>query len=173
MQIPKIIKMMFRTHLAFSFLISILIIDSFNIQNKVMFIVILLIASVLPDIDSYKSKLGRKIKPISFLINIFLGHRGIFHSLFLLILISLIIAFINNEIAAAFFIGYLSHLILDSLTPEGVMFFYPFSKKRIKGIIRTSSLWENIFFFVFIILCFEMLFLYAIGHWTFLDKLFK
>ncbi len=165
--------MKFRTHLIFSFLIGLLIIDSFNIQNKIIFITILLIASVLPDIDCYNSKVGRKIKPISFLINILLGHRGIFHSPFLLILVSMIIAIINIEIAAAFFVGYLSHLVLDSLTPGGVMFFYPFSRKRIKGIIKTGSLWENIFFFVLIILSFYMLSLYAIGHWTSLDKLFK
>jgi len=151
--------MMFRTHIIFSFLISFLIISSFDIQNKIVFVVILLIASALPDIDSYKSKVGKKIKPISFLINIFLGHRGIFHSLFLPILISMLIAIINQEIAAAFFIGYLSHLVLDSLTPEGVMFFYPFSKKRTKGLIRTGSLWENIFFFILIILCYIQLLL--------------
>lgn len=150
---------MFRTHIIFSFLISFLIISSFDIQNKIVFVVILLIASALPDIDSYKSKVGKKIKPISFLINIFLGHRGIFHSLFLPILISMLIAIINQEIAAAFFIGYLSHLVLDSLTPEGVMFFYPFSKKRTKGLIRTGSLWENIFFFILIILCYIQLLL--------------
>ena len=145
---------MFRTHLIFSFLIGLLIITSFNIQNKIIFIAILLIASIIPDIDSYKSKIGKKIKPLSFLINIFLGHRGIFHSLFLLILISFVIAIVKTEPAIAFFIGYLSHLLLDSLTPEGVMFFYPFSKKRTKGFIRTGSLFENIFFFILIILCY-------------------
>ncbi|PIN78630.1 metal-dependent hydrolase [Candidatus Woesearchaeota archaeon CG_4_10_14_0_2_um_filter_33_10] len=146
--------MRFRTHIIFSFLISLLIINSFNIQNKIIFIVILLIASALPDIDSYKSKVGKKIKPLSFLINIFLGHRGIFHSLFLLILILLFIMLINYEITAAFFIGYLSHLVLDSLTPEGVMFLYPFSKKRIQGFIRTGSLFENILFVLLLALCF-------------------
>ncbi|MBU1204684.1 MAG: metal-dependent hydrolase [Nanoarchaeota archaeon] len=145
---------MFRTHLIFSFFICLLIINSFNIQNKTIFVIIMLIASSLPDIDSYKSKVGRKIKPISFLINLFFRHRGIFHSPFLLILISMVIIIIKIEIAAAFFIGYLSHLVLDSLTPEGVMFFYPFSKKRTKGFIRTGSLWENIFFFILIILCY-------------------
>jgi len=145
---------MFRTHLVFSFLIGLLIISSFDIQNKTIFIIILLIASVLPDIDSYKSKIGKKVKPLSFLINIFLGHRGIFHSVFLLILISLLIMLASYEITIAFFVGYLSHLILDSLTPEGVMFFYPFSKKKTKGFIRTGSLWENIFFFILIILCY-------------------
>jgi len=164
---------MSRTHLIFSFLIGLLIINSFDIQNKVVFIAVLLTASVIPDIDSCKSKIGKKVKPLSFLINIFLGHRGIFHSLLLPILVSLLIMPINYEIAAAFFIGYLSHFVLDSLTPEGVMFLYPFSKKRIKGFIRTCSLWENILFFILIILCFEVLFLYITGHWTSLNKLFK
>jgi len=148
---------MFRTHLVFSFLIGLLIISSFDIQNKTIFIIILLIASVLPDIDSYKSKIGKKVKPLSFLINIFLGHRGIFHSVFLLILISLLIMLASYEITIAFFVGYLSHLILDSLTPEGVMFFYPFSKKKTKGFIRTGSLVENILFVLLLVLCFYML----------------
>lgn len=149
--------MRFRTHLIFSFLIGLLIINSFNIQNRIIFIIILLIASALPDIDSYKSKIGKKIKPISFLINLFFRHRGIFHSVFVLILISLLIMLVSNEIAAAFFIGYLSHLILDSLTPKGVMFFYPFSKRRTKGFIRTGSLFENILFILLLALCFYMI----------------
>ena len=149
--------MRFRTHLIFSLLIGILIIDSFDIQNKIVFVAILLIASALPDIDCYKSKAGKKIKPLSFLINIFLGHRGIFHSPFLPILISLFIMLINYEIAAAFFIGYLSHLILDSLTLKGIMIFYPFSKKRTRGLIRTGSLWENIFFILLLALCFYII----------------
>jgi len=149
--------MMFRTHIIFSFLISLLIINSFDIQNKILFIIIILLASALPDIDSYKSKIGKKIKPISFLINLFFSHRGIFHSPFLLILISMLIVITNLEIAAAFFIGCLSHLVLDSLTPEGVMFFYPFSKRRTKGFIRTGSLFENILFILLLALCFYMI----------------
>jgi len=149
--------MMFRTHLLFSFLIGLLIINSFNIQNKIVFIIIILLASALPDIDSYKSKIGKKIKLISFLINLFFRHRGIFHSLFLLIPISVFIAIINPEIAAAFFIGYLSHLVLDSLTPEGIMLFYPFSKKRIQGFIRTGSLFENMLFILLLVLCFYII----------------
>ena len=148
---------MFRTHIIFSFLISLLIINSFDIQNKIIFIAILLTASVIPDIDSYKSKIGKKIKPLSFLINVFLGHRGLFHSIFLLILLSLLIMLVSYELTIAFFIGYLSHLALDSLTPEGVMFFYPFSRKRTKGFIRTGSLVENILFVLLLVLCFYML----------------
>lgn len=148
---------MFRTHLIFSFFICLLIINSFDIQNKTVFIIIILIASALPDIDSHKSKIGRNIKPVSFLINLFFRHRGIFHSPFVLILISMLIAIINHEIAIAFFIGYLSHLVLDSLTPSGIMLFYPFSKKRTKGFIRTGSLWENILFILLLALCFYML----------------
>jgi inner membrane protein len=135
-------------------LIGLFIIRSFDIQNKIIFIAILLTASVIPDIDSHKSKIGKKIKPVSFLINFFLGHRGIFHSVFLPLLISLLILLINYELTIAFFIGYLSHLVLDSLTPGGIMLFYPFSKKRLKGFIRTGSLVENILFILLLILCF-------------------
>lgn len=148
---------MSRTHLIFSFLIGLLIINSFDIQNKIIFIAILLIASIIPDIDSYKSKIGKKVKPISFLLNLFFMHRGMFHSLFLLTLISFVIALVKTELAIAFFIGYLSHLALDSLTPEGITLFYPFSRKRTKGFIRTGSLFENIFFILLLVLCFYIL----------------
>jgi membrane-bound metal-dependent hydrolase YbcI (DUF457 family) len=47
--------------------------------------------------------------------------------------------------AFAFFIGYSSHLILDSFTPEGVQFFYP-SKKRISGKIKTNGSKERLIF---------------------------
>ncbi|MBI2661465.1 metal-dependent hydrolase, partial [Candidatus Woesearchaeota archaeon] len=48
--------------------------------DKVLFIAFALLGSALPDIDTASSKLGSKIWPLSRLIEIFMGHRGIFHS---------------------------------------------------------------------------------------------
>ncbi len=38
-------------------------------------------ASLLPDIDSPHSKLGRAVRPVSDILNFALGHRGFLHSL--------------------------------------------------------------------------------------------
>jgi len=43
-------------------------------------------------------------------------------------------------------VGYISHLIGDAITKEGIMPFYPFSGFRIKGFIRTGGLIEQILF---------------------------
>jgi len=53
-------------------------------------------------------------------------------------------------IGLAIFIGYLTHLIADSITLEGINFLYPFSSFRIKGLIRTGSLIESLLFFILI-----------------------
>ena len=152
---------MFRTHLAFSLLIALLIITFFNIQDKIYFMIILVLASSFPDIDSDKSKIGRRFPIFSKLINLFFGHRGIFHSIFPpLILLFTFWYFDLFYIGLAIFIGYLTHLIADSITLEGINFLYPFSSFRIKGLIRTGSLVESLLFLMLIII--NSLFIYKL-----------
>src|SRR3989344_7947276 len=141
--------MMFKTHLAFSLFIALLIITFFNITDKLIFIFILTISSSFPDIDSDKSKIGRRFPIISKLINLLFGHRGIFHSIFPPLILLFAFWYLNLfYIGLAVFIGYLTHLIGDSLTLEGINFLYPFSSFRIKGLIRTGSLIESLLFFI-------------------------
>jgi len=72
------------THLFFSLLIGLLTYHFFNL-NPVAFILIVLISGIFPDIDHPKSKIGRKLKILSYPINFIFGHRGLFHSLLLAI----------------------------------------------------------------------------------------
>ena len=58
-------------------------------------------ASLLPDICHMRSKIGRRLKLISFIIRLLFGHRTFTHSLIFVF------------------------LILDMLTPRGVQLFYP------------------------------------------------
>ena len=140
---------MFKTHLAFSLLIALLIITFFNIQNMIYFMIILILASSFPDIDSDKSKIGRKFPIFSKLINLFFVHSGIFHSIFPPLILLFAFWYFNLfYIGLAIFIGYLTHLIGDSLTLEGINFLYPFSSFRIKGLIRTGSLIESLLFLI-------------------------
>ena len=142
--------MRYYTHLAFSFLIGILIIKTLSIQNQILFIILFMLASLLPDIDELKSKVSNKVKPLAHLIHFVLGHRGLMHSIWTPIILYLLIFMFNINIAIAISFGYLSHLILDCLTPSGIKLLWPY-KKRLKGFIRTGSLTEYLLFIALLI----------------------
>ena len=72
--------MLYKTHLLFSFLISLFLIDYLNIQQKYLFIFIVLIGSLIPDIDIPSSKIGQKVKLFSFLANKIFSHRSLYQS---------------------------------------------------------------------------------------------
>ena len=136
---------MFYTHLAFSFFVAYLTSKFFGI-GQLYFIVLVCLFGILPDIDTYKSKAGKKVPFISFLFKFFFGHRGVFHSLFTPMLLYLFFLFIGHEIIGlAILLGYFSHIILDALTPSGVRLLWPF-RFRIKGFIKTNSFLEKILF---------------------------
>ena len=147
--------MMARTHLAFGFLISLFLIGIFHPSNILLFVFVLLFASIFPDVDNIKSKIGRKTKIIGLLFK----HRGIFHSVFLLFLFPLLIYLFSGKIyAIAFFFGYLSHLIADAFTPKGIAPFNPIFSIKIRGPIKTGKLFDKILFFVIALLSIYKLF---------------
>ena len=142
--------MMFKTHLMFSLLISLLIFKYFNL-NPLIFILILVLAGSLPDIDHSKSKIGRKLFFVSFFVNLFFGHRKLIHSIIFASVLSLIIKIAFGNYWIPFYIGYLSHLFLDSLTKQGLYIFYP-SNFKLKGFIKTNGLLEKLFLLILVIL---------------------
>lgn len=80
------------------------------------------ISALLPDIDHTDSLLGRKIKPISWLINKLFGHRTITHSLDFAIGLCIVVLLSSSfgYWAWMFVLGYMTHLLLDSLTKTGI-----------------------------------------------------
>lgn len=147
--------MLFRTHIAFSLMVFVLI-EKFAVPNRIIFLSVLLFFTALPDIDYYDSKIGRKVRPFSYIFNFIFKHRGIFHSLPVPFFIFLIIYLFSTELAFAALIGYLSHLFLDCFNPKGIMPFYPFSRKKIKGFIRTGSFLENLSFGCILVIVFVL-----------------
>lgn len=144
--------MLFRTHLAFSFLIGLYLIDLLKIKNQILFMLILLFFSIFPDIDKNTSKIFKKLKPFSYLAILF-GHRNIFHTIYFPIAIAGTLFILNLKLSSlAVLIGYLLHLLLDLITKKGINLFYPLTKKRIKGFIKVGSLIENMLFTILIIL---------------------
>ena len=134
---------MFRTHLAFSFLIALFCLKIFSIQYPILFVMLVTLLGSLPDIDTTKSKIGRKLWFISIPISFVFKHRGFFHSVFpALILFFVLRAFGWYFLAFTVLIAYLGHLVGDALTVEGVNFLHPLSTFRIQGFLRTGSMFE-------------------------------
>lgn len=110
-------------------------------------IVGLVVGSVFPDIDRPRSLLGRVLK-----------HRGIVHSPLALgvsvVVLSTLLSVhnANQIIAFGFFLGYLIHLVTDSLTPMGVKWLQPFKGGSVRFIIRTGGFGELVVAFPFAIL---------------------
>ncbi|UDG79111.1 Inner membrane protein YdjM [Candidatus Ecksteinia adelgidicola] len=92
-----------------------------------------LLTALLPDIDHPQSLLGQRCRWISIPIFYIFGHRKFTHSL--LAIFSGIIFFrllhfpynwfFPSDTLHAILIGYLSHLLADMLTPNGISLFWP------------------------------------------------
>ncbi len=138
--------MLFRTHAIIGIFAGLVVVSW---TGDPLSFFICLFASLLPDIDSTKSFIGRRFyfRPIQWIVK----HRGFFHSLTACILFSLIIARIAPSISFAFFVGYAAHLLADSFTVEGVTPFWPLAHKT-EGTMTTGNLSENFIFFSFCVL---------------------
>ena len=148
--------MLRRTHLAIGLAVMLYFLP--HVNDKVIFIPILLISSLLPDIDSGFSFFGRKAiaKPIQFISS----HRGFFHSYTFCIIASILLALFYPVFALPFFLGYSFHLLADSFTINGIKPFWPFRFSS-SGNVRVGGKMEYVIFFVFIILdVFLLLFLF-------------
>ena len=150
--------MRYYTHLLFGLFLGILFLGYFD--NSLLFLSVVIVSSLLPDIDTLHSFVGKRLPPLSFVIYLLFGHRRFFHSLICLGVVAFLISFFHSTLALGFLIGYSSHLFLDALTPEGIWPLFPFHFK-IKGFIRTGSFFEHIFF---VFLVFLVLFTLITGH---------
>lgn len=139
--------MLIKTHLAIT-LFGILILIS-AVEHKIIFIIMALFATLLPDIDSRYSVMGRKW--LNRILQFFTKHRGITHSFIFLIFITLIFVFFIPAIALGFFVGYGLHLFADSFTVYGITPFYPFSKKKSSGFITSGKKFEMFLLISFIV----------------------
>ena len=96
--------------------------------------------AILPDIDHTGSKvstLNRSTKNSSWMLGRIFHHRGPIHSpafLALLLLAFWLCGALNSGsrilIAEAFSAGWLSHLVLDTFNSRGILWLWPFGKKR-------------------------------------------
>lgn len=139
--------MMFKTHLIAGLLFGLLLNSWLGLGW--LFVVLFILGSVLPDIDSSGSKVGRKFGLVSEVIEFFFGHRGFFHSIFVGLGLGLILyGYGYKSLGIGLFLGYMLHLVLDAFTIHGIRFFWPFSWK-IKGLVKTGGMVEWLLFLGF------------------------
>ena len=147
--------MLAKTHLAFGFLSALVAMPFLNIESKIIFTSLVLLGSLFPDIDTPKSKISSYIPILPRIINLFLGHRGVFHSIFFAILIPYGITYLTSPAyGIAIFIGYISHLMIDGITEQGINFLNPIAKLRISGFIQTGTISEIVILLLIISLIF-------------------
>jgi inner membrane protein len=129
------------------------------------------IASLLPDIDTRESTLGKILYPISNKLERQFGHRTITHSfigVFALSIILLPLLIFKPHWYYASLIGYVSHLLIDCVNKTGVPFLYPNNTYFVfpgssKWRISVGSLGEYILCALIILLTWGTLYLNNIG----------
>jgi inner membrane protein len=135
--------MLGKTHVLFGILCIALSVKYLPIDNLFLYSAFLLIGTLIVDIDSAKSKAGRKIWPLSAIIQFFLKHRGILHTIWIPLLFYHFVKPVSPDIALGFAVGYISHLFLDTLTVQGLNLFYPI-KYKVRGFMKTGGFIEEI-----------------------------
>ncbi|MGX1266713.1 membrane-bound metal-dependent hydrolase YbcI (DUF457 family) [Rossellomorea marisflavi] len=105
------------------------------------------LGSVLPDIDSENSTIGKYIKPISSMI----PHRTITHTIWAVLVIGVAAWFSQSIYVFALAVGYAVHIAEDSFSEQGIRWFYPIpamKSKRFRLAYETGGFAETIMFFL-------------------------
>lgn len=105
-----------------------------------------LIGSVFPDIDNVNSNVGQLCKPVSTVIDYIQSlygktgsnHRGVFHDI-AFYLTGFLISLIWCPYLFGFFLGGMSHIFLDALTPAGVPYVLGMGRFRISRVPSGSK----------------------------------
>ena len=147
------------THLLVATIFALFFIPFFSFAKYVVFFTLFLFAALLPDIDHPGSMLGKKLWPLSGIISLFFGHRGLFHSIFVPVLFLFLGWYFQVLwMGIALACGYMSHLLADSFTVSGVK---PFGVgPRVRGFIRTGGLLEFVLFMLLLLFLLWILWLH-------------
>ena len=142
--------MIWITHVVFGLVLGVFF-KSYTAMDNLAYFTMIVLFSLLPDIDTHESKVGRRTPIVSHIIEKIFGHRGLFHSPIALFVFTWFVhVFLSREVAYVFLIGYGSHLLIDSLTKSGINLLYPFTTLKLKGFVQTSSALEYFILFLLI-----------------------
>lgn len=146
------------THVLFGLFLFLLSWRLGLVSLDVMVLGALVVGNILPDLDHPRGLiyslfgvpvwLRRGVRRV-------VGQRGVLHSLLVAVIVLIlgyvifsVVLELSFIVSLGLFVGYLSHLFLDSLTVRGVAWLLPFSHKRVHFVIGTGSMIERIFFYI-------------------------
>lgn len=121
--------MLFYTHLAFALLAAL-----YLMPQQILMV---LIGSMIPDIDNLHSKINKSLQ-ITKLFSYFFKHRGFCHTLWFGVLLFCILSYFLPQHAGALLLGFASHLFIDSFTKQGINYLHPIANLKISGFIETG-----------------------------------
>ena len=140
--------MLFITHILFASTAYVIASYTSLTHFRWIHLFLVLIGSVIPDIDHTKSKTGKRIPLLSYPIQFLFRHRGIVHSfvglcLFTGLFYGLLELIKIDALQNSFWfgMGYLIHLLADGLTKSGIHLIPGFL--FIKGSIQTGGFIEK------------------------------
>lgn len=169
-------------------------IPSISLSTTLVSLGACLIGGLAPDIDNSTSEFWQKIPAGTFIGQVLHpligGHRLISHSILGILivgwLVSHLLGLASNTLLVnmsvvwwSFMIGYLSHLLMDSLTTEGIPLFFPIPIRLglppLKSLrIKTGGFFENFFIFPGLLILNGYLFYnYYQFYLKFISKLIK
>ncbi len=167
------------THVSFSLLTLGLFSSVLHCPLSLINIIAAGFSSLLPDIDTSHSTLGKILSPILKPLHERFDHRTITHSLlfvgFLACLLSPLII-LNKALFIAIILGYLSHLVIDCINKTGVPLFWPkpiyfIAPGNPRWRIQVGSIQEYILCGVLLLLLAATLYIQGIGFRSFFIKL--
>lgn len=145
--------MLFKNHILLGIVFFLSLKDFFPGGNQIVFLSLILLGSIFPDIDEGRSRMNQWSGLLGRIVAFFFKHRGLFHSLLLATVLSALLAYYwDSYYALGLFIGYIAHLAGDAVTLAGIMPLYPFSEYKIKGPMKVGGWWEKIIYFILIVL---------------------
>jgi inner membrane protein len=121
------------THISFATLIYLGILTSTGVALSFLNWLTLAIASLLPDIDTGASMIGRVFSYLSRRIERRFGHRTLTHSvpfIAIMVVAASPLLLLERDLYFCLLLGYASHPLLDSCTVTGVRLLYPLSMAR-------------------------------------------
>ncbi len=127
-----------KTHIAFGIFLG-AILYYFGLPIKYIFLIG--VTAFLPDIDWYMDKVwfkqGSIVKEIWYRIAKGRGmHRTTLHNLWVLIPLSIVLGYFSSwdlYTVTVGILGYVSHLLIDSLTKTGIYWLWPYGDEKIFG----------------------------------------
>ncbi|WP_175615811.1 metal-dependent hydrolase [Piscibacillus halophilus] len=158
--------MRYKTHIVSSLTLGVGLSIIFNYPFHFAYVIGISFGSLLPDIDEPKSYIGRRSFGIAKYVNDKYGHRGITHSLFAWVFISLIYVIYPSPLSLGISLGYLFHLLGDLFSIRSIPFLAPFSTHYFKlpFTYRTGSITEDILLYIFIFLLLYFVFILGELH---------